>query len=125
MMLAAVIAAAIAFYEAFVAAKTPASVAALQAHVARSIGIFRSTTLSDEDKASGLQSLSGATFKAVAAIVAKIGAAGVAALAVLYAASFAAGPFETLAAYAVRPTPLIVSAAVLLLYAWIRHGRKR
>lgn len=125
MMLAAVLAAAVAFYEAFVAARSPASVAALQANMARAFEIVRSTTKSDEEKASGLQALGGATFVGVAVLVAKIGAACLAAFAVLYAASFLAGPFDALAAYAVRPLPILAATAFLIPYAKIRHGRKK
>ena len=125
MKLVAIPFAAIVFYEAFVVLKSLSSLSSVQDSIARSFEIVRSTSMSDEEKAAGMQSLSLATLKGVAAIVGKISIAALASMAALYIASFVAGPFLSLVAYSTRPVPIAATIAAILLYAKLRHGGAR
>ena len=124
-MLIAILAAGIVFYEAFVALKALSNVAAMNRTVAASFAVVQSTTMSDEDKAAAMQKSGAAMFGAVGLTAAKIAAAAVAAFAFLYVVSLVTWPFEEILDYSLRPLPLLATIAVLTVYGFLRHGRRK
>lgn len=125
MMLLAVLLAGIVFYEAFFALKTLANVAAMQETMRQSFAVVQSTTMSDEEKASAMQKSSGAMLGSVALTVGKIFAAVAASAAFLYVVSMFAWPFDEIVEYSIRPLPLAATVGVLILYGYLRHGRRK
>lgn len=124
-MLAAILVAAIVFYETFVAQKALANVQAMQETVKASLAVVQSATMSDEDKATALQKSSGAMMAAVAITTAKISAAVAASAVFLYVVSLFAWPFGEIIEYSIRPLPLLATIGVVTVYGMIRHGRRK
>ncbi len=123
MMLLAVLLAGVAFYEAFVGLRTLRHIKDMTATTSASLGIVKSTTMSDEEKAGSMQASSLRMLSALFAMLWKILAATAAAALVLYVASFALGSFEDLLAYSIRPLPLVAVIVFLVVYGKLRHGR--
>ena len=125
MMLLVVLIAGVVFYEAFFALKTLANVGAMQETMRHSFAVVQSTTMSDEEKAAAMQKSSGAMFGSVALTAGKIFAAVAASAAFLYVVSLFAWPFGEIIDYSVRPLPLAATIGFLILYGFLRHGRRK
>lgn len=125
MMLLAVLLAGIVFYEAFFALRTLENVGAMQETMRQSFAVVQSTTMSDEEKAAAMQKSSGAMFGSVALTTGKILAAVAASAAFLYLVSLFAWPFGEIVAYSIRPLPLAATIGVLIVYGFVRHGRRK
>ena len=124
MMLLAIFAAGIAFYEVFVGLGALKHVADMMATTNGSLAVVKSTTLSDEEKAAAMQKSSAAMFAAIFLMLAKILAASAAAAIVLFLISLVKWNFEELALYSIKPVPLIAVVIFLALYGKFRHGRR-
>jgi hypothetical protein len=128
LMLAALIAAGVAFYEVFVAAGALAHVRGMSAAGKDSLAVMKSTKMDDDEKSAAMLRASGAVFRHTGLIVVKTVAAAAAAGAVLFVAAMAFGgvlgwTFEGLVAFSLTWVGLIGVIVALTIYGKLRHGR--
>ncbi len=123
-MIVVILLAGVVFYEAFFALRTLADVDTMQTTMLDSLGVVRSTTMSDEEKAAAMQRSSLAMAGAVGAVTGKILAAVAASALFLFAVSLFAWSFRSLVEYSVKPLPLIAVISTILIYGMFRHGRR-
>jgi len=123
-MIVVILLAGVVFYEAFFALRTLADVDTMQTTMLDSLGVVRSTTMSDEEKAAAMQRSSLAMAGAVGAVTGKILAAVAASALFLFAVSLFAWSFRSLVEYSIKPLPLIAVISTILIYGMIRHGRR-